>query len=75
MPEMKSYMGVTEGSDGIIGKLLYYSASNILIPKNTFIELGKAFNLPKVIRAARIFTEYTAGITGRIPRRLYAVSL
>lgn len=48
MPEMQSYMGVNEGSDGIIGKLMYYSASNILIPKNTFIELGKAFNLPKV---------------------------
>lgn len=48
MPEMQSYMGVNEGNSGIIGKLLYYSTSNILIPKNTFVQLGKAFNLPKV---------------------------
>ena len=48
MPEMQSYMGVNEGNDGIIGKLLYYSTANILIPKDKFIELGKAFNLPKV---------------------------
>lgn len=34
---MKPYMGVNEGSDGIIGKLLYYSASNVPLPKNTFI--------------------------------------
>lgn len=27
MPEMQSYMGVNEGNDGIIGKLLYYSIS------------------------------------------------
>ena len=48
MPEMQSYMGVNEGNDGIIGKLLYYSTANILIPKDKFIELGNAFNLPKV---------------------------
>ena len=48
MPEMQSFMGVNEGNGGIIGKLLYYSTSNILIPKNTFVQLGKAFNLPKV---------------------------
>ena len=45
---MQSYMGVNEGNDGIIGKLLYYSTANILIPKDKFIELGNAFNLPKV---------------------------
>ena len=45
---MQSFMGVNEGNGGIIGKLLYYSTSNILIPKNTFVQLGKAFNLPKV---------------------------
>lgn len=48
MSEMQSYIGVNEGSGGIIGKLLYYSTSNILIPKNTFAELGKAFDLPKI---------------------------
>lgn len=48
MSEMRSYIGVNEGSGGIIDKLLYYSTSNILIPKNTFAELGKAFNLPKI---------------------------
>lgn len=48
MPKMQSYMGVNEGNSGIIGKLLYYSTANILIPKEKFIELGSAFNLPKV---------------------------
>ena len=39
MPEMQSYMGVNEGNSGIIGKLLYYSTANILIPKDKFTEL------------------------------------
>ena len=73
MPEMQSYMGVNEGNDGIIGKLLYYSTANILIPKDRFIELGKAFNLPKVKpareSAASAYRYATTALKGRIAEK------
>lgn len=48
MAQMESFMAVNGGNEGIIGKLFYYSVSNILIPKEKFIEIGNAYNLPKV---------------------------
>lgn len=73
MPEMQSYMGVNEGNDGIIGKLLYYSTANILIPKDKFIELGNAFNLPKVKpareSAASAYRYATTALKGRIAEK------
>ena len=47
MTNMESLMAVNEKSDGIIGKFFYYSTSNILIPKDKFIDIGQAFGLPK----------------------------
>lgn len=47
MKTMDSLMAVHENSEGIIGKIFYYSTSNILIPKTKFIEIGQAFGLPK----------------------------
>lgn len=44
---MENLMAVQDNTDGIIGKLFYYSTSNILIEKNKFIEIGQAFGLPK----------------------------
>ena len=44
---MDSLMAVHENSEGIIGKIFYYSTSNILIPKTKFIDIGQAFGLPK----------------------------
>ena len=34
-------------TDGIIGKFLYYTTSNILIKRDKFIEIGLSFGLPK----------------------------
>lgn len=47
MKSMDSLMAVHQDSEGIIGKLFYYSTSSILIPKVKFIEIGQAFGLPK----------------------------
>lgn len=47
MKKMESLMAVQENTDGIIGKIFYYSTSNILIDKCKFIEIGMSFGLPK----------------------------
>lgn len=47
MNNMENLIAVQENTGGIIGKFLYYSTSNILIPKTKFIEIGQAFGLPK----------------------------
>lgn len=47
MKTMENLMAVNEKSEGIIGKFFYYSVSNILIPKDKFIEIGRSFDLPK----------------------------
>lgn len=44
---MESFIAVQEHTDGIIGKLLYYSTSNILVERTKFIEIGQSFGLPK----------------------------
>ena len=46
--DMNKLIAVNEKSEGIIGKIFYYSTSNILIPKQKFIEIGESFGLPKV---------------------------
>lgn len=48
MKTMDTLMAVQDRTEGIIGKFLYYSTSNILIEKSKFIEIGTAFGLPKV---------------------------
>lgn len=47
MNTMENFIAVQEKSDGIIGKFLYYSTSNILIKRDKFIEIGLSFGLPK----------------------------
>lgn len=46
--KMDDIMAVRENTDGIIGKILYYSISNILIDKAKLIEIGQSLGLPKV---------------------------
>lgn len=46
--DMNNLIAVNEKSEGIIGKIFYYSTSNILIPRAKFIEIGESFGLPKV---------------------------
>lgn len=47
MSKMENFIAVQEKTDGIIGKFLYYSTSNILIERSKFIEIGQSFGLPK----------------------------
>lgn len=47
MSKMENFIAVQEHTDGIIGKFLYYSTSNILIERTKFIEIGQSFGLPK----------------------------
>lgn len=47
MNKMENLIAVQEKTDGIIGKFLYYSTSNILIERSKFIEIGQSFGLPK----------------------------
>ena len=47
MDNMENFIAVKENTEGIIGKFLYYSTSNILIEKNKFKEIGMSFGLPK----------------------------
>ena len=47
MKNMENLIAVNENSDGIIGKFLYYSTSNILIERTKFIDIGQSFGLPK----------------------------
>ena len=46
--QMSNFMAVHDNAEGIIGKFFYYSTSNLLVPKDKFIEIGQAFGLPKV---------------------------
>ena len=47
MSKMEKFIAVQEHTDGIIGKFLYYSTSNILIERTKFIEIGQSFGFPK----------------------------
>lgn len=47
MSKMEHFIAVQQNTDGIIGKFLYYSTSNILIKRTKFIEIGQSFGLPK----------------------------
>ena len=47
MSKIENLIAVQKNTDGIIGKFLYYSTSNILIERAKFIEIGQAFGLPK----------------------------
>ncbi len=47
MSKMENFIAVQQNTDGIIGKFLYYSTSNILIERTKFIEIGQSFGLPK----------------------------
>ena len=44
---MENFIAVQDKTEGIIGKFLYYSTSNILIKRDKFIEIGQSFGLPK----------------------------
>ena len=67
---MENFIAVQEKTDGIIGKFLYYSTSNILIERSKFIEIGQSFGLPKYKPAkdskSGIYRTATTAIKDRI---------
>lgn len=70
MSNMENFIAVQEKTDGIIGKFLYYSTSNILIERSKFIEIGQSFGLPKYKPAkdskSGIYRTATTAIKDRI---------
>jgi hypothetical protein len=46
--KLNDYMAVTQDTEGVLGKILYYSVSNILIDRDEFQQIGKDFGLSKV---------------------------
>jgi hypothetical protein len=44
---MSQYMAVPKNTEGILGKVLYYSVSNILIDREVFQQIGRSFGLLK----------------------------
>jgi hypothetical protein len=45
--KLNDYMAVAQNTEGILGKILYYSVSNILIDRNEFQQIGRDFGLAK----------------------------
>ena len=45
---MNKLIAVNGEAEGILGKFVYYSLSNVLIEKEKFCEIGRMFNLSKV---------------------------
>ena len=70
MRTMENLIAVQDNADGIIGKFLYYSTSNILIKKEEFIKIGMSFGLPKYQPAkeskAGIYRKATTAIKDRV---------
>ena len=70
MRTMENLIAVQDNADGIIGKFLYYSTSNILIKKEEFIRIGMSFGLPKYQPAkeskAGIYRKATTAIKDRV---------
>jgi len=48
MKNMNDLIAVSENTEGIIGKIVYYSLSGVMVDKQKFIEIGENFQLPKV---------------------------
>ena len=45
--KLNDYMAVQKNTEGILGKILYYSVSNILIDREEFQQIGRDFGLVK----------------------------
>ena len=44
--KMENLIGVNQGHEGILGKFLYYSLSNVLIDREKLMEICESMNLP-----------------------------
>ena len=70
MNSMESFIAVQGNTNGIIGKFLYYSTSNILIDRVKFIEIGQSFGLPKFKPAKESKTGAYRNATTAIKERI-----
>ena len=48
MKTLENYMAVQDGSEGIIGKIVYYSIAGILVDKQVCQDVGRSLGLPKI---------------------------
>lgn len=73
MSKMENFIAVQRNTDGIIGKFLYYSTSNILIERPKAIEIGQSIGLPKFKPAREsksgIYRTATSSIKERVEVR------
>ena len=71
---MNNFIAVNENTEGILGKLIYYSVSNVLIDKAKFCEIGTQLGLTKVKPARESLTDAFRNATSAIYDRITAKS-
>ena len=54
---INNYIAVSQNTEGILGKILYYSVSNILINRDEFQKIGRDFGLSKIKPARESATD------------------
>jgi len=68
--KLNDYIAVTQDTEGILGKILYYSVSNILIDRVEFQRIGSDFGLAKTKpareSAADAFSKATTALYERV---------
>lgn len=68
--EMNNIMAVAEGTEGILGKLFYYTLNGILVEKETLKRIGADMGLPKICPAreskASAYHRATAALRDRV---------
>jgi hypothetical protein len=68
--KLNDYIAVQKNTEGILGKMMYYSVSNILIDREEFQRIGRDFGLPKIKPAREspsdAFSKATSALYERI---------
>lgn len=79
MKTLENYMAVQDGSEGIIGKIVYYSIAGILVDKQVCQEVGRSLGLPKIKPSresrASAYKYATTALKNRvaIPSKIYRI--
>ena len=72
---MNNFIAVNENTEEILGKLVYYSVSNVLIDKVKFCEIGTQLGLTKVKPARESASDAFRNATGAIYERTVLKSI
>ena len=67
---MNNFMAVRNDGEGVLGKLLYFSLSSVLIDKETFNQIGADMDLPKASVNRTSITDAFKSATGDLYHRL-----